>query len=135
MKKAVLLLLALAGCLSLAACGKKAAPIVLPDPEKILSIDVTAGEVTHTFEDSQWIRQVIEGISGSAPTRKQSVQDTPTVKEYARIDFHHRPSGTSSLFTYVEKGIFYVEQPYQGIYEIDRELYQLMIEGPQPQNP
>lgn len=132
MKKTVLPLLALACCLSLAACGKKAAPIVLPEPEKILSIDVTAGETVFTWEDSQWVRQVIEGISHSTPTRRQSVQDTPTVKEYIRIDFHHQPSGTSTLFAYADRGKFYVEQPYQGIYEISREVYQLIINGPQP---
>lgn len=131
MRKAVLALLALSCCLSLAACGKKAAPIILSDPEKILFIDVTAGEVTHTFEDSQWIRQVVEGISDSAPTSRQSISDTPRQAEYTRIDFHHQPFGINTLFAYVEKGKFYVEQPYQGIYEISRETYQLIIDGPQ----
>ncbi len=130
MQKRVLALLALACCLFLPACGKKGAPIVLPDPEKILSINVTTGEASFTWEDPQQIRRVIEELSSSVPTGRQSVQDTPEAEEYTRIDLCHDPSGTSTLFVYADHGKFYVEQPYQEVYEISREAYRWIIHGP-----
>ena len=66
---------------------------------------------------------MISNISNSKPTSKESVQDVPQVKSYIKIDIQFE-TGTSTLFAYEDNGKYYVEQLYQGIYEIDSKLYE-----------
>ena len=50
------------------------------------------------------------------------MQDVPQAEELVRLDLR-LGSGASTLFAYQEDGHFYVEQPYQGIYQITGEQY------------
>ena len=129
MKKYIVLFLSLVCLFTLCSCGKTAAPIVLPEPEKIVSIDVTNGKTTKTYTDSTWIQEIISAISDSEPTSKQSVQDTPQNKSYIKIDFQFE-AGASTLFVYEDSGKYYVEQPYQGIYIISSDLFEKIKEAP-----
>ena len=123
MKKYISLFLCLVCMLTLVACGKKADPIMLPQTDDITSIDITVEENTVNHTDKVWISELIADISSSEPTNKESVQDIPQVESYIKIDFQFE-TGTSTLFAYENNGIYYIEQPYQGIYEIDSQLYE-----------
>ena len=127
MKKFLSLFLCLTCILTLAACGKKAAPITLPQADKITSIDITIEENTVSHSDKTWISEIIANISSSEPTKKESVQDVPQAESYIKIDFQFE-TGTSTLFAYEDSGKYYVEQPYQGIYKIDSQLYSQLQE-------
>ena len=121
MKKYVSIFLCLACVLTLVACGKKADPITLPQTDEITSIDITVGENTVSHSDKTWISEII------ANTKKESVQDVPQAESYIKIDFQFE-AGTSTLFAYEDSGKYYVEQPYQGIYKIDSQLYSQLQE-------
>ena len=112
---------------AIVACGKKAAPIQLPQTSDITSVDVTVGENTTNHSDTAWISEIISDISSSEPTSKQSVQDFPQTESYIKIDFQFE-TGTSTIFAYEENGKHYIEQPYQGIYKIDSQLYERLQE-------
>ena len=126
MKKFLSLFLCLTCILTLAACGKKAAPITLPQADKITSIDITIEENTVSHSDKTWMSEIIADISSSKPTKKESVQDVPQAESYIRIDFRHE-TGTETeiitIFAYEDRGKYYLEQPYQGIYKIDSQLF------------
>ena len=109
MKKFLSLFLCLTCILTLAACGKKAAPITLPQADKT------------------WMSEIIADISSSKPTKKESVQDDPQAESYIRIDFRHE-TGTITIFAYEDRGKYYLEQPYQGIYKIERRLFERLKE-------
>ena len=111
--------------MTLAACGKKADPITLPEASEITSIEVTVGENIINHEERTWISEVISNISGAKPSSKESIQDVPVVENYIKIDFRFE-TGTSTVFAYENQGKYYVEQPYQGIYEIDSQLYEAL---------
>lgn len=96
MKKYISLFLCLTCILTLVACGKKAAPIQLPQTSDITSVDVTVGENTTTHSDTAWISEIISDISSSEPTSKQSVQDFPQTESYIKIDFQFE-TGTSTI--------------------------------------
>lgn len=113
--------------LTLTACGKKAAPITLPQADKITSVDITFAENTVSHSDKTWISEIIADISSSEPTKKESVQDVPQVESYIKIDFRHE-KGTITIFAYEDRGKYYLEQPYQGIYKIDRKLFERLKE-------
>ena len=63
MKKFLSLFLCLTCILTLVACGKKAAPITLPQADKITSIDITIAENTVSHSDKTWISEIIADIS------------------------------------------------------------------------
>lgn len=125
MKKIPLLFLCLTLLLSLPACGRKADPLVVPDSEDIVSIDVVSDSGTVTHEDRDYIEAVLSGLSAAKPTRKQSIQDAPVVEGYLILNMHFE-EGTSSLFVYEQNDSYYAEQPYEGIYQLDAELFQLI---------
>lgn len=131
MKKFLSLFLCLTCILTLAACGKKAAPITLPQADKITSIDITIEENTVSHSDKTWMSEIIADISSSKPTKKECVQDVPQAESYIRIDFRHE-TGTETeiitIFAYEDRGKYYLEQPYQGIYKIERRLFERLKE-------
>ena len=131
MKKFLSLFLFLTCILTLAACGKKAAPITLPQADKITSIDITIEENTVSHSDKTWMSEIIADISSSKPTKKESVQDVPQAESYIRIDFRHETgteTETITIFAYEDRGKYYLEQPYQGIYKIERRLFERLKE-------
>ena len=127
MKKFLSLFLCLTCILTLVACGKKVASITLPQADKITSIDITIGENTVSHSDKTWMSEIIADISSSKPTKKESVQDVPQAENYIKIDFRHE-TGTITIFAYEDRGKYYLEQPYQGIYKIERKLFERLKE-------
>ena len=121
MKKCSLLTAALVLLVTLTAC-RKAEPMTLPETGEIVSVDVTAGDQTVQHTDEAWISEMVTALSGAEPTGRESVQDVPQAEELVRLDLR-LGSGASTLFAYQEDEHFYVEQPYQGIYQITGEQY------------
>ena len=97
MKKFLSLFLCLTCILTLAACGRKAAPITLPQADKITSIDITTAENTVSHSDKTWISEIIADISSSEPTKKESVQDFPQVEVISRLTSGMRQEQLLSL--------------------------------------
>ena len=113
MKKILSFLIAGIMACSAAGCSQKNAnPISLPEESTIQSIDVTVGEETEKYSDSEWISQCISSMNNAQATAKESVQDIP------------QEDAKSTLFVYLEKNDYYIEQPYQGIYKTDSAFYQ-----------
>lgn len=102
-------------------------PIILPQSSDVVSVDVTVGENTVNCSDKTWIDEVISSLSDSKPTNRESVQDSPHVKDYMRIEINSQTEKTT-VFVYKDKGKFYIEQPYNGIYIIDSDLYKMFWE-------
>ena len=48
------------------------------------------------------------------------------MESYIKIDFQFE-TGTSTIFAYEDSGKYYIEQPYQGIYKIDSQLFERFI--------
>ena len=127
MKKMFSVIICVVCILTLFACSKKANPIVLPQSSDVVSVDVIDGENTVNCSDKTWIDEVISGLSDSKPTNRESVQDSPHVKDYMRVEINSQTEKTT-VFVYKDKGKFYVEQPYSGICIIDEETYNQLKE-------
>lgn len=127
MKKCFSVIICVACILTLFACSKNANPIVLPQSSDVVSVDVIDGENTVNSSDKTWIDEVISGLSDSKPTNRESVQDSPHVKDYMRIEINSQTEKTT-VFVYKDKGKFYIEQPYSGICIIDEETYNQLKE-------
>lgn len=127
MKKCFSVIICVVCILTLFACSKKANPIVLPQSSDVVSVDVIDGENTVNCSDKTWIDEMISSLSDSKPTNRESVQDSPNVKDYMRIEINSQTEKTT-VFVYKDKGKFYVEQPYSGICIIDEETYNQLKE-------
>lgn len=128
MKKIFYLFLSLFCVLTLVSCGKKENLIILPQADEITSIDITVGGNRVNHEDKTWISEIITAISGAERTNQESVQDVPRKDNYIKIDFQLKV-GISTIFSYEDSGKYYIEQPYQGIYKIDSQLFDRLQES------
>lgn len=127
MKKCFSVIICVVCILTLFACSKKANPIVLPQSSDVVSVDVIDGENTVNCSDKTWIDEVINGMTDSKPTNRESVQDFPQVDNYIKVELNSQTEKTT-VFVYKDKGKFYVEQPYSGICIIDEETYNQLKE-------
>ncbi len=111
MKKILSFLIAGIMACSAAGCSQKNAnPISLPEESTIQSIDITVGEETEEYSDSEWISQCISSMNNAQATAKESVQDIPQVDEYIKIDINTE-GAKSTLFVYLEKMIITLNSP------------------------
>lgn len=127
MKKFFSLSLCFICVLLLGACEKKTSAIILPPTDKIISINITVGENTINHSDKAWISAIITDISASVLTNKESFQDVPRAERYIKIDFK-LDTEISTFFAYEDGDKYYIEKPYQGIYKIDRQLFESLQE-------
>lgn len=98
---------------------KVADPIVLPDIDRIEAIEVTTTDGTVVFySDKETIDQILSILTQATPTSKESIQDSPNVSHYGKVDITNN-DGVTTVFYYTENKKHYIEQPYQGIYETD----------------
>ena len=108
-------------CLFLSSCKKKAEPISLPLTGAVESVEVALGSEDIIHTDEEWIASFMQKIGEGTPTSKESVQDVPSVSKYTKVDILYN-NNISSVFIYEEDSKWYVEQPYQGIYEVDETI-------------
>lgn len=118
MKKYMLLSIGMIMCILFSACGTsaKADPIVLPSTKDIISISVSDDNATATCTDGEQIGEIMSILMDMESTSKSSVNDSPNVDEYVKIDFNCSDDTVTTIFFYEDSGTQYVEQPYQGIY-------------------
>ena len=108
----------------LCACGKEEQgnPIRLPAREDIVSIGVSDGDKyamspNTEAEAAEFIDEFLFMLMDMETTSRQSVNDVPVNKDLITININCDGVAGTTLFYYVDKGIEYVEQPYQGIYK------------------
>lgn len=103
-------------------CGKKGKAPELPNAGDVESISITTIEGAEIrYSETKMIQDILECLSEAKKTKEQSVQDFPVNQEYGRIDIANN-GGTTTVFYYEEKGKHYIEQPYEGIYETEKNF-------------
>ena len=113
----------------LAGCGKKAEPIDLPSNEAVTSIEViTIDGAKADITETTQIETVMTALSAAKPTRVQSVNDQPAnVDAYGTISIN--TAGESTVIYYYDKDSkHYIEQPYRGIYELEDNLEESLLQ-------
>lgn len=95
------------------------AEIRLPSATEVQSILFTDIEDNREYEysDAEWITAFMSHLESAIPTGEASVQDMPFEEDLVKIDIKVQ-NNITTLFFYEEEDRYFVEQPYQGIYEI-----------------
>lgn len=93
----------------------------LPNIENLKSINIENKKI----EEPEKIKAIIEILNKKErTTKKASIQDAPiNTDETIKIEFYFIEQGTSTLFVYERNNNFYIEQPYNGVYEIAESEY------------
>lgn len=101
--------------------NKRTYSLELPIAEEISNITLENIDIT----DSQKIKNIIDILGGiKRITKKESIQDMPVNAENEiKINFKITNNEIKTIFVYKRKNKYYIEQPYNGIYEISKEEY------------
>lgn len=124
MCKAVVVPLAV---LALSGCGS-GGKMSIPEVEKIDSVMVTAEEKTVIHEDRGWIEKLSQAAGHSELTSRQSVNDTPMTDDYIKVELI-TGKDSDTIYLYKAGSSYYAERPYEGIYKIEEDLYDFVLDG------
>lgn len=79
--------------------------------------------------DNTVIEDILDQLNQVSYTNMISVNDTPSfVTEYMEFDFETDDNMSYTFYLYEYEGTYYVEQPYQGIYETSKKFYDTISE-------
>jgi len=97
----------------------------LPEVENIGNITLEQEDNEKNVSEDKDIEHIIEILKGvKRITTNESIQDSPVnTKNKIKIDFYFKEQGVSTIYIYEKKNKYYIEQPYNGIYEISKEDY------------
>lgn len=129
MNKIHKILLILSIFLLIAGCSQNK-EIVLPNSEDIEKIEITNNKDNRKLEifDEEKVDELIKSLINKGKyVNKESVNDQPTnIDEYHIISFYYKEKkeNPSIIYLYKNGGKYYMEQPYQGIWKIDEEIYE-----------
>lgn len=97
----------------------------LPIAEEISNITLEKNTKYIDVNNSQEIKNIVEILEKTKrTTKKESIQDMPVnVENEIKINFKIINNETKTIFVYKKKNKYYIEQPYNGIYEISEDEY------------
>ena len=101
----------------------------LPEISDVSSIFVILNDNEVKLDKEEEITSIITTLMSNGRTTKiESIQDFPVnVSNVITIKIYHKSSGNSTLFVYERKRNYYLEQPYNGIYEISSDEYNSIL--------
>lgn len=125
----VFILVILIFTLCFAIINKPKYNLKLPEINDVSSIFVTLNDNEVKLDKEEDITSIITTLMSNGRTTKiESIQDFPVnVSNVITIKIYHKSSGSSTLFVYERKGNYYLEQPYNGIYEISSDEYNSIL--------
>ena len=104
----------------------KAAPINLPQTEDIVSASLSDSDSDQTVPlRDEDMEQLLQYLSEGKPTRQTAMNDSPTERTYYGISVQ-TDVREYRYFIYKKGEQIYVEVPYEGIYEAQMELFDLV---------
>lgn len=100
--------------------------IVLPEAGDISQVTIVSNMSSTTTEDRDNIAELLQRLGAARGTGCVSIQDSLETDGVVQVEFAFRRGGVSTVFLYQEGRKLLVEQPYQGIYETDEVLENLL---------
>lgn len=126
MKNLIILFIVVIMVCSMGGCSqKKIVPINLPEASAVQSIDVIIEGKKENHSAREWINQCLSSIADAQATTKESIQELPQVDEFIQVNIN-TDNSISTVYAYIEKGNYYIEQTYQGIYQTDSVFYEML---------
>lgn len=105
--------------------GGRTYELNLPKFENLRSISIERNAEKTVIDGSEEMEDFLNILTGDGrTTRSASVQDAPVnADEVIKVEFNFSETGASTIFVYQKSGKYYIEQPYNGIYQISADDY------------
>ena len=102
--------------------------LTLPQLEKLNSISLKQNANENVISNYEEMKEILEVINGTKRiTQEESIQDAPVnVDNEIKVNFNFIESGASTIFVYKKNNSYYIEQPYNGVYRISGDEYNLV---------
>ena len=98
----------------------KASPITQLEMSMIESVHLYDDEKKEIVINDEKLHTLISYINGAVPTRTMSVNDYPGVEPYYVVEVQLAERFIRHMI-YEDNGKAYIEIPYEGVYEIDKD--------------
>lgn len=97
----------------------------LPQLEKLKSISLEQNANGKVISGNEEMKDILYVLNGTKRiTKQESIQDAPVnIDNEIKVDFNFIEGGTSTIFVYKKYNNYYIEQPYNGIYQISGDEY------------
>ena len=128
MQRTLWTLLLAALLLFAAACSPLADPLTLPDAGEVTAVRLEYEGESVTRAGPGWIKLLLDNIAAAEPTRKPTVQDVPDKADMASVHLAMADGSEQTFFFYPEKGKWYIERPYEGVYETNEILWVMVTD-------
>ncbi len=103
----------------------KAEPIKQLEISMLESVNLYDGYNAEIVLGEEDLQKLINYINSAVPTRTMSVNDYPSVRPYYVVELK-TAERIFGYMIYEDNGTAYVELPYEGVYEIDRETVEIL---------
>ena len=99
-----------------------------PETALLLGLAVCAAAGALLLRGLADVLDMLEDLAAAQPTRKATVQDVPDKEDLAAVHFVLEDGSEQTLFVYPEKDKWYIERPYEGVYETDQLLWVMVTD-------
>lgn len=101
----------------------------IPNSYNLSSISYELPTGIETVAEEEKMDKVLNGLTKlDLKTKTVSVQDVPTgVDNLVSIRLNYKEDAVGSFYLYSKNGKYYIEEPYNGIYKIDKDKYDFII--------
>ncbi len=118
----IFVLVAIAGYLIFNTYFPVVEAIELPSLEEVKSIQIEKEDSSIAITNEKEVKELINLFKESKPTRKWSVNDLPTVREYYVVHISTEDNIMYGLYVYQDNNVWYLEQAYVGIYKLEGSI-------------
>lgn len=113
----------------LTACGQlERGPIVLPDPADVARVVLTDGRTEITSRDRALIARLLRTLGQAVPTDEAALGGAPKGDWRVRVEFGFRSGGESRIFLCRRGGLWLLDQPFQGVWQVDGSVWKILKE-------
>lgn len=101
--------------------------IVCPSGDDITSVSLARSSDPSAAIEISDFATLLQTFRNTKPTRNWSVQDYPAAENYYTIEID-TPARQYRYFVYTEDSQVYVESPYEGVYQANQQILDLVAE-------
>ena len=92
---------------------------------ELVPFSINQNEKDISINGREEMKDILYVLNGTKRvTKNESIQDAPVnIDDEIKVDFHFIEAGVSTIFVYKKNNSYYIEQPYNGIYQISGDEY------------
>lgn len=99
-----------------------AGPIELPTASEVYAIEIQKENILEKYTNDKEIAEILSCFSKAKATRIITAHERPLGREYYTVNFYSKEEWLYTSFVYKGNSKWYIEQPYYGVYEIEKGL-------------